>query len=260
MCRLAAYSGPVIPLQRLLLEPEHSLMVQSWAPREMAEAALNADGFGFGWYGADGRPEKYVNTCPMWSDVNLEALARTLHSGLWLANVRSATPGQAVSLDNTQPFIDSRRCMYLHNGYIRDFTDSVRPRFHARLTPAVQAGIRGNTDSEYLFALFRQQLDATDREPLPALQNTLAELPELLDGRQALVNIVVSDGRSLLICRHAFNRGRCPSLYVTNRHPDFPEAVLIASEPFAAADAWETVAENAILSVSPEQVITNHAP
>jgi len=259
MCRLAAYTGPVIPLRRLLLEPEHSLMVQSWAPREMAEAALNADGFGFGWYGTDGRPETYVNTCPMWSDVNLEALGRTLCGGLWLANVRSATPGQAVSLDNTQPFIDGR-FMYLHNGYIRDFTAAVRPRFHARLAPAVQAGIRGNTDSEYLFALFRQQLDAAGREPLPALQNMLAALPELLDGRQALVNIVVSDGQSLLICRHAFNDGRCPSLYISDRHPDYPDAVLIASEPFSAAGAWETVAENAILAVSPERVITQHVP
>ncbi|MEJ2761028.1 MAG: ergothioneine biosynthesis protein EgtC [Gammaproteobacteria bacterium] len=253
MCRLAAYTGPEIPLCQLLLEPEHSLLVQSWGPQEMAEAVLNADGFGFGWYGDDGVPGKYINTVPMWSDVNLEALGRSLRSAMWLANVRSATPGQAVSLDNTQPFIDGG-IMYLHNGYIKGFGESVRARFHEFLAPAIQAGIQGNTDSEYLFALFRQQF-TSNPDPLPALRGLLASLSDLLAGAPALVNIVVSDGQSLIACRHACNDGACPTLYYTDSHPDFPDAALLASERFSSPAAWEPVAEDTILVIAPDRTV-----
>ena len=257
MCRLVAYTGPGVPLRRLLLEPEHSLMVQSWGPREMAEAALNADGFGFGWYGNDGLPGKYINTCPMWSDVNLEALGRSLSSGLWLANVRSATPGQAVSLDNTQPFIHDRY-MFLHNGYIKDFRETARPGFHEYLTPAIQSGIQGNTDSEYLFALFRQQLASHGGAALPALQKTLEILPDLLGDAPALVNLVICDGVNILACRHAINKGVCPTLYFSNRHPDFPDAALLASERFSSPGAWDPVGENTILALSADRKISRY--
>lgn len=257
MCRLVAYTGPGLPLQRLLLEPEHSLMVQSWGPREMDEAVLNADGFGFGWYGGDGLPGKYINTCPMWSDVNLNALGRSLSSSLWLANVRSATPGQAVSLDNTQPFIDGR-FMFLHNGYIGDFTETARPRFHQHLMPAIQAGIRGNTDSEYLFALFRQQLASGD-DTLQSLQQTLQGLPALLDGAPALVNLVVCDGENLFACRHAVNKGACPTLYFSDHHPDFPDAALLASERISSPGSWEPVAENSILGIAADRTLNRYS-
>ncbi|MEX2525701.1 MAG: class II glutamine amidotransferase [Gammaproteobacteria bacterium] len=248
MCRLAAYLGPEIHLGRFILEPEHNLQVQAWGPREMEEARMNADGFGFGWY-RNGQPGKYVNTCPMWSDINLDSLCGSLSSGACLANVRSATPGQAVSLDNTQPFI-SDRFMYLHNGFIKQFGEKVKSNFHASLSPAVQAGIQGNTDSEYLFALFRQELAAAGSDPVEALGGLLAALPSLLDGATALVNLVICDGHRLLACRRAFNNGNCPSLYFTDRHPDFPDAVLIASERLSMPDAWEAVGENSTLLIA----------
>ena len=50
MCRLAAYLGPSLPLNQFLLDPPHSLVHQSWSPREMYYAKMNADGYGFGWY------------------------------------------------------------------------------------------------------------------------------------------------------------------------------------------------------------------
>jgi glutamine amidotransferase len=49
MCRHLAYLGPPVPLGRLLLDPPHGLLHQSWAPRRQRNGALNADGFGVGW-------------------------------------------------------------------------------------------------------------------------------------------------------------------------------------------------------------------
>ncbi|MFB3089839.1 MAG: class II glutamine amidotransferase, partial [Gammaproteobacteria bacterium] len=68
MCRLAAYIGPEISLGRFLMEPSHSLLRQSWEPKEMDEAVLNADGFGFGWVNQSNKAAIYTNTYPIWSD------------------------------------------------------------------------------------------------------------------------------------------------------------------------------------------------
>ena len=49
MCRLAAYLGTEISLSAFLQEHEHSLIQQSWAPKEMQDGTLNADGYGVAW-------------------------------------------------------------------------------------------------------------------------------------------------------------------------------------------------------------------
>ena len=55
MCRHVAYLGPPVPLRELLVDPPHSLLRQSWAPRRQLHGRMNADGFGVGWY-AEGDP------------------------------------------------------------------------------------------------------------------------------------------------------------------------------------------------------------
>lgn len=155
MCRLAVYMGPEIALEQLLLHPAHSLMQQSWGPLEMREGKLNADGYGFGWFNQDARPASYTNPMPIWTDPNLPALARTLSSPQWLANVRSATRCSDVSHANTQPFTDDT-FIFLHNGYIKDFALTLRHWIRCKLSADIDAYIRGSTDSEHLFALFRQ--------------------------------------------------------------------------------------------------------
>ncbi|MHC5729947.1 MAG: ergothioneine biosynthesis protein EgtC, partial [Nostoc sp.] len=42
MCRLLAYLGSPVSLEHLLYKPEHSLIVQSYQPREMTSGVVNA--------------------------------------------------------------------------------------------------------------------------------------------------------------------------------------------------------------------------
>ncbi|MEP0772297.1 class II glutamine amidotransferase, partial [Trichocoleus sp. ST-U1] len=49
MCRILGYLGSPILLDCLLSKPEHSLIVQSYEPREMTSGVVSADGFGIGW-------------------------------------------------------------------------------------------------------------------------------------------------------------------------------------------------------------------
>lgn len=250
MCRLAAYLGPPIRLDEFLLKPPHSLVVQSYRPQEMRHGTLNADGFGFGWYTERGESAVYTSTLPIWSDTNLSGLGISLASRLWLANVRSATPGQAISQANTQPFVEGR-LMFLHNGLVRRFAETLRPRLHRDLPPAIQAGIAGNTDSEYLFAMLRARRAEHPGEPLP--ETLAAALRTLADWgpEGALLNIVVSDGERVCAVRHALGE-ECPSLYYSSRVADWPGACVLASERLSEAADWVPVPEHHLLVLEPQ--------
>ena len=50
MCRHIAWLGGPRTLADLLIEPQHSLRVQSYAPRRQAHGRLNGDGWGVGYY------------------------------------------------------------------------------------------------------------------------------------------------------------------------------------------------------------------
>ncbi|MGD8935613.1 MAG: class II glutamine amidotransferase, partial [Thiogranum sp.] len=197
MCRIAAYLGETIALEKFLLEPPHSLLVQGWAPRELRYARLNADGFGFSWYTEDGRPAVYVNPAPIWTDPNLPHLAHGLSSDLWLASVRSASPGNPVNHANTQPFVDAE-FLFDHNGLIDDFHSKVRQRLVADIDAAYLPPILGNTESEYLFAALRQLLNENPDLPVEsALGELMQRVEDWVGDCRALLTMVISDGERL---------------------------------------------------------------
>jgi len=252
MCRFAAYLGPAISLQQFLIDPPHSLYRQSWEPRELKYAKLNADGFGFGWFAPDGRPAVYTHTAPIWADGNLPALARSLHEPLWVAEVRSATAGNPVHVLNTPPFSDGQR-LFVHNGFITDFHHGVRPHMLRRLAPAVSAEIRGNTDSEYLFACLRQiLLDDAGRQPVQAIRQLYQQVAGMVGDQPALLNLAVIAADSIHAARHAMNH-ESPSLYYTTTDPDFPGGQLLASERFSGHSGWQAVPEHHVLALRPDQ-------
>ncbi|OBS08602.1 ergothioneine biosynthesis protein EgtC [Acidihalobacter prosperus] len=252
MCRIAAYLGPEIPLERLLMAPEHSLLVQSWAPRELRFARLNADGFGFGWFDEDGQPEVYRNITPIWADHNLPTLSRALRSDLWLAMVRSATPGFGNQVANTQPYRDGE-LLFTHNGYIERFRETARPILQRELSPSIEAEILGNTDSEYIFALLRQLLADDDELAVEAaIGEALGLISDWTGEGSSLLNLVLSDGERVYAARHAVN-GECPSLYYSIDDERFPEgAQLVASEPLNDRAFWQPVPDHHILILDPE--------
>lgn len=251
MCRLAAYLGSPVSLQRFLIDPPHSLVRQSWAPQEMSEAVLNADGFGFGWYPEPDKPATYLSSHPIWSDINLTGLSVSLISPLWMGYVRSATPGQMTGLSNTQPF-KTGRLLFMHNGFIRNFNTELRIRFHEYLKSEIQAEINGNTDSEYLFAVLKQQLaDKPDSDLPTILINTMQQIKSIIKNDTVLLNIIISDGANLYATKHAIN-GSCPSLYYSLNDKIFPDAVVVASERLTpdTTSTWQSIPEHSVIIFS----------
>lgn len=248
MCRMAAYLGTSILLEEFLLKPPHSLVEQSWAPRELVYARVNADGFGIGWYAADDRPAIYTSPAPIWSEPNLPHLGRSLEADLWLANVRSATPGNPVSHENTQPFFDND-LLFMHNGFIRDFRKKYLADCIDLIDPLLLAEMRGTTDSEYLFAMLRHFLDDDDLSMEQAIAEVFSTVEGWLGEQDALLNLVVTDGELIYATRHAVNHD-CPTLYYTTDDELFPDAQLVASEPLSETGLWQPVPEHHILILS----------
>lgn len=266
MCRLLGYIGEPIILEDILLKPAHSLLVQSYQPRELREALLNADGFGFGWYHPhkETKPFTYKNTHPIWSDINVPHLCRYVESSNILAYVRSATPGQPVDLSNCQPFTFDN-WMFVHNGYIEKFRQTLYRPMRVRLGDLAYQSINGNTDSEHIFALLLNELTSENKvahvAALHITLNTIKELagnfrltPEHDYGLKVLANTIFTDGQELIASRFGCNT-IAPSLYwlrtdkVAGIDQLVPPSVIVASEPLFPGQ-WETVPENTIMRVN----------
>jgi len=251
MCRLLAYLGPSISLENLLYNHEHSLITQSYKPQEMISGTVNADGFGVGWYHAqkDTEPFTYRSTLPIWNDVNLPSLSRYIESKCVVSYVRSATAGQALDLSNCQPF-QRERLLFIHNGKIDKFRQTLYRPIRSQLSDEIYQWINGTTDSEHIFALLLNELQNNPGKSLEqAMHLTLLKLKELVNTHEtyALANLVVSDGNRLVASRFS-TRPPSPSLYWLQNNSNFPNSVIIASEPLFK-DNWELFPENSILSV-----------
>src|ERR671916_627386 len=145
MCRWLAYSGTPILLEELLYRPRFSLIDQSMHSRLGVETT-NGDGFGVGWYGTGGSREAtlFRGVGPAWGDVNLQELAGSVSSPLFLAHIRAST-GTPVQQTNCHPFRYGS-WLWVHNGAIRSFAKVKRDLMLA-VDPALFPAIVGSTDS-----------------------------------------------------------------------------------------------------------------
>ena len=255
MCRLLGYLGDKIQLDSILLESEHSLVIQSYKPQEMTAGFLNADGFGIGWYDLEpnrDRPYSYRNLLPIWNDVNLPQLSRYIKSQCCLGYVRSATSNHSVDLINCQPF-SHQDLLFVHNGYIDDFRETLFRPIKDGLGDLAYKKIFGTTDSEHIFALIVDEIENDpDISLQKALHNTIIKLEELAKPNNVgfSANIVLSNGKELTACRYS-NRddSDTPSLYYIKNDSSYKDAVIIASEPMFKGN-WISFPEHSIIGVN----------
>jgi glutamine amidotransferase len=117
MCRWLAYTGAPVLVEDALYRPAHSLIDQSLHARLGAETT-NGDGFGLGWYDAEGMPGVFHSIEPAWNDQNLRELAAHIRSPMFFAHVRAAI-GSAVQQTNCHPFRHGP-WLFMHNGFIAE--------------------------------------------------------------------------------------------------------------------------------------------
>ena len=240
MCRHVAYIGPPKTLAAVLLEPEHSLLKQAWAPRFQSHGAVNADGFGVGWYDRDKRPEpaRYRSARPMWTDQSFASFAGLVSSNAILASVRSASPGFPVEETGTPPFADGK-WLFAHNGLVPGFrSGGVGRDLRRQVSDRRAGGILGATDSEMLFALVLDHMDsgASPGDALVAVVKTVEAMTT------ARLNMVLTDGE-----RIAATAWRNSLFVLDNRLID--DMKVVASEPFDSDAAWEPVPDGSLVEI-----------
>lgn len=239
MCRLAAWLGPEIRIEDLILKPPHSLIEQSQAATE-SKLAVNGDGYGFAWYANDGRLGLYRDVLPAWGDGNLSSLAEMITSPLVLAHVRASTYGQ-VSRSNCHPFTSSN-WSFMHNGQIADF-GSYRRALETELSDKHYAQRTGNTDSECLFMLLLEH--GLEHDAHKACESVLKLLSRVTEQcrKPTRVTAVFSDGVRLFALRVSSDC-KSPTLYLKRAANG---GLVLASEPLdQSANDWCTVDEGSL--------------
>lgn len=254
MCRFAIYLGKPIQARQLLLEGDHSLYLQSHRPAELLSGSVNADGFGLGWYNhaVDHRPACYRRAEPIWADRDLPGLSRLVIGDVLVANVRNATDSATAGSAATQPF-DSGPYLFMHNGYIEDFRTTMRRQLQAQLSSAAYAALQSATDSETIFGLITDRLNA-GQDMAGAVRSVIGELAGLAQagGLTLQLNFALTDGHSAVVTRWA-NVSLANSLYLLERKGFFAGGTVAASEPLTPGDPWEAVPEGSLISLHPDR-------
>jgi predicted glutamine amidotransferase len=209
-------------------------------------------------------------------DRNLKALAAKVHANAAVAHVRGVVydPSERVGPQNLHPFrFAGARVALAQNGDLYGFS-TMRYDLLEHLRPGLAERIEGTTDTEWVYALVLSQLDdpfgpADADELADAVTQALDILREVRDRRgiavQSPVNLVVTDGSSMVATRFAFDYGWYPddeSFFAGEREFDFTtlwttqsadgRSVTIASEPLTGDHAdWLEVPEYALLKFSP---------
>lgn len=250
MCRFFAYLGPSVSLEDLLVTPEHSLLRQASTPRHQRHGNGNPDGFGVGWYGAEVQPERYRTSTPMWEDRTFTKFAGQTRSTVVVGHVRNATPGLPIEESGAHPFT-SGPWLFAHNGSVHGFCDGTRSALRTRVSEHRVAEIEGATDSEMLFALALDHLDA-GAEPGAALAGVINSCSAISDDPLAhRLNMVLTDGIRLAATAWG------DTLFVLEDTGLARGGVVVASEPADDHPAWEQASDRSLVEATATTLAVN---
>jgi gamma-glutamyl hercynylcysteine S-oxide hydrolase len=234
MCRHLAYLGPAATLRSMLIDPPYGLYKQAWAPRFQKPGAINADGFGVGWYpDGDHSPVRYRQAVPIWTDESFYEISAVTPTGAVLGAIRNATPRTSHGPAAAAPFKHGR-WLFSHNGAVNGWPESTAAL--AATLPAVSLlELEARVDSALLWALvlhrLRLGLAAAD-----ALADTIGTLASA--GVTGRFNFLLTDGRS--IAASAAGDTLC--------YRASGASVMVASEPCDDEPGWQDVPGNSVLT------------
>jgi glutamine amidotransferase len=271
MCRLMAYKGTPIIIDNLLYKPKNSLINQSLHAREIEEP-LNGDGFGLGWYvpEVNYEPVTFVSVNPAWSNRNLRNLAPKIKTDCMVAHVRAASVGE-VSESNCHPF-QYKNLLMAHNGGIEDF-QLVKRKIREPLTDELYSWIKGQTDSEHIFAYFLNHLLQNHKNintdaVADSFEHTFGFVNKLMNEagikEAAYLNMIVTNGLFIVATRWCSDSNEEPltmyhsegSRYVVEdgitrleAPEDDDHAVLVVSEKLTDGPEWTLIPKNHLVMV-----------
>lgn len=244
MCRHLGYLGPARTLHDLVYDGEHSLESQSYSPRMCKGNVLNADGFGVGWYGADGRPPaRFRRAQPIWTDESFREVSAAVETTCAVAALRSATPGFPVDESAAQPFRAGGR-LFSHNGKVEGFAGVEGKLRELAGDLSAVPDARAAVDSALLFALAARRWAEGDGlgDGLAAVVRTVAALAP------GDYNLLAADGAALAATAWG------ASLFVRAS----PAEIVIASEPLDDDPGWRIVPDRSLVTAGLAAGVRTH--
>ena len=221
MCRLLGYLGSPVLLHELIVAPDNALIRQATDAQMLA--MLNLAGYGLAaWDAHMAEPELpflFHSTQVAVLDTNLRAVARKLRVGALVAHLRGvAHDGTAVvNQQSCHPFAMSGSPLVLaHNGDLHHFA-AMRVALLAHIKPAIAQRMTSLIDSAFLHALVLSQFDDpagpfTAEQIYAAIERALTVVRQVRQEHgiadSSSVNLMVSDGRSLVATRFTYDFGR----------------------------------------------------
>lgn len=167
-----------------------------------------------------------------------------------LVHIRLASVG-TVHERNTHPF-SAGPWVFMHNGTLKNF-EKARARFEAEIAPSIRAELKGETDSERCFALFRTYLeDRTDsKDVVSALSQVFRTAERICDdaqpGKRSAMNFLVSDGMRVFATR------RDRSLFILSRS----DLAAVASAELLPDSAWREVPDDMLVTIDEALNVTS---
>ena len=249
MCRWFVYYGDKENIINLLFIPKNSLIKQSYkkpySPMlkefNIRDHQVNVDGFGIGWYFNDNiEPCKFLSIKPPWNDVNFYNLSKCISTNLLFGHIRAIKPfsKSIVHEYNCHPF-SHKNFLFMHNGDISNFS-FLKKKLVTYLKDDIYLNLKGNTDSEFCFAIFLNLLKSNKYnnggylQPYYFKKLILRTIKKILSlslnqNKDAInsLNFAVTDGQTIICTRYLNIDNEPPSLYycITD------DNVSISSEP-----------------------------
>jgi glutamine amidotransferase len=240
VCRHLAYVGPPVALSQLLFGAPRALAHAARDPQHQHPPEDNRDGFGVGWYRAGrSEPDRYVSLDPIWEDAAFARQSNGIVTTGAVAAARAASPGAAIEVTGNAPF-ESGPWLFSLNGRVDGFYDGLGDDLRKGLGAHWHDSFDGDADSEVLFAMVLDRLDA-GVAPGDALGAVVADVVSRTTGK---FNLLLSDGVRIA----ATAAGN--SLFTHARDG----AVTVASEPIDNGPGWQPVRDGSLLEAEAGRV------
>jgi predicted glutamine amidotransferase len=234
MCRLLGYVARQPVIAAHVLENTLEAFIEI--------SHFHADGWGMAWYDEQAHVQHAKTPEPAHTSVEFSSLAASARTDALIAHVRWATPGFALCMENTHPFI-YKQFAFAHNGAV-----APNEGLEALIAPHLREHITGTTDSErHFLALLSVFEKAAPVEAFRIHMNTLRQqlqstsLNCLLLTPQALYAACDFDANSPLALRD-------PD-YFQVYYKVTPDAVIVASTGLGQGAGWQTLKNGQMLVI-----------
>ena len=261
MCRLYGFCATEpTKVECTLVHAQNALLAQSESDKS---GKSHSEGWGIATF-AGGKPILERQAWAAYHGEHFERTASRLYAKTVLAHVRRATVGEP-SILNTHPFVVGNWA-FAHNGTIPEFND-IRPDLLKWISPKHIKEIKGQTDSEHVFAYIRTLIEENESHSVVAILRHAAKTIESLvlsqnPAAKLGLNFLITNGQNIWGTRFGrtlfyverpgiYDCQICGFPHIHHSQEKVYWAAVVASEPITS-EVWKELPDRSVWSIDPD--------